>query len=286
MKGASTPSQFDTVALTIDDGQTAVNTIALGSPTLSLVEKLSIAAVDNVTVAGLANAISVDTVTLTGAGTQGITTGAVTAANFAINGSAATGALTLNATAATVATALTGGSAADTLTGSNTQGDNIVAGAGNDTVDGGGGADTVSGGDGNDSITGGAGTDNLTGGAGNDTFVFTTLTDARASTGPDRITDFVAGSDKIDVATAPATVLQGAAYTAVGTGTLATDIASALTAGGGTLAANGAALVTITGTGAGTYLVLNDGTAGYADANDAVVNITGLTGTLAATDFI
>jgi Ca2+-binding RTX toxin-like protein len=226
-----------------------------------------------------------DTITLTGAATQSITTGANSTNNFSINGSAATGALTLNATAYTTnGVSLTGGTAADTLTGS-AQADNISGGAGNDTLSGLGGTDTISGGDGTDTITGGAGADNLTGGAGVDTFVYTTLTDSLAAA-PDRITDLVAGTDKIDVATLPAAILQGASFTAAGTGNLGTDIAAALTAGGGTFAANGAAVVTITGTGAGTYMVINDGTAGYLAADDAVVNITGITGTLAVADFV
>jgi hypothetical protein len=77
----------------------------------------------------------------------------------------------------------------------------------------------------------------------------------------------------------------GANYTAVGTGTLATDIGTAITSGGA-LSANDAAIVTITGTGAGTYLVINDGTAAFNAAADAVINITGVTGTITTADFI
>lgn len=283
--GAGTAGQIDTVALTIDDGASAVSTLALGVPVIANVEKLSINAIDNVNISALTSAASLDTITLTGAATQSITTGANSTNNFSINGSAATGALTLNATAYTTnGVSLTGGTAADTLTGS-AQADNIIGGAGNDTLSGLGGTDTISGGDGTDTITGGAGADNLTGGAGVDTFVYTTLADSLAAA-PDRITDLVAGTDKIDVTTLPAAILQGASFTAAGTGNLGTDIGSALTAGGGTFAANGAAVVTITGTGAGTYMVINDGTADYQSANDAVVNITGITGTLAVADFV
>lgn len=147
-------------------------------------------------------------------------------------------------------------------------------------------ADIIIGGTGADTLTGGTGADTLTGGAGADVFTYTTLTHSLAA-GPDRITDLVAGTDKIDVATVPTIVAQGAAYTAAGTGTLATDIDTAITAGGaGAFIANAAAVVTITGTGAGTYLVINDGTAAFAGGSDAVINITGLTGTLAVSDFI
>jgi len=47
------------------------------------------------------------------------------------------------------------------------------------------------------------------------------------------------------------------------------------------LGINSAALVSVTTAGiAGTYLVINDGTAGFQSANDSVVNITGFSGTL------
>ncbi|HRD49593.1 MAG TPA: DUF4214 domain-containing protein [Candidatus Contendobacter sp.] len=195
----------------------------------------------------------------------------------------------LTAFAGTQGVVVTGGSGTNTLTGS-AKGDILTGGAKVDTLSGLAGDDTISGGAGNDNITGGAGKDTLTGGDGADTFVYTTLTDSvlsPATDGPDRIIDLVAGTDKIDVTTVPATILQGAAFTAVGTGALSTDIASALANGGGVgIAANAVAVVTITGTGAGTYLIINDGTVGYLNTADAVINITGVSGTLATTDFV
>jgi hypothetical protein len=117
-----------------------------------------------------------------------------------------------------------------------------------------------------------------------------------------RITDFTSGTDSIRVGTAQfdaiagsGGLLSGAAYTAAATGTtagtLATDIASAITNGGGTLIANGAALVTVTGASlAGnniTYLVLNGADAGFAVAQDGVVALTGTSSTsLTVNDFI
>ncbi|WUR13860.1 M10 family metallopeptidase C-terminal domain-containing protein [[Empedobacter] haloabium] len=63
--------------------------------------------------------------------------------------------------------------------------DNIlVGGAWNDRLDGGAG---------NDTLVGGAGSDTLTGGAGNDTFVL------RLSASADRVTDFVSGSDRLEI---------------------------------------------------------------------------------------
>jgi Ca2+-binding RTX toxin-like protein len=66
--------------------------------------------------------------------------------------------------------------------------DNLLAGLGDDTI---------SGAAGNDTINGGLGNDMLTGGAGADKFVFNTTL---SSTNIDTITDFVHGSDKIQLA--------------------------------------------------------------------------------------
>lgn len=71
--------------------------------------------------------------------------------------------------------------------------DTMDGGAGNDTLRGGLGDDTIDGGTGNDIISGGADDDTLTGGAGEDTFVF------GADSGNDRITDFEAGTDTLDI---------------------------------------------------------------------------------------
>lgn len=80
----------------------------------------------------------------------------------------------------------------DTLTG--TSGNDTINGlAGNDTISGLAGVDTINGGDGNDIIRGGLGNDILTGGAGADIFVF------EPKGGNDKITDFVSGTDKLDL---------------------------------------------------------------------------------------
>ena len=69
---------------------------------------------------------------------------------------------------------------------------------------GGSGRDTLMGTPGDDRITGGAGADVLTGGAGADTFVYLSLRDAG-----DRITDFVPGTDRLDLSA----LLQSIGYT-------------------------------------------------------------------------
>jgi serralysin len=68
----------------------------------------------------------------------------------------------------------------------------------NDTLNGGAGAHTNSGDVGNDTLVGGSGADILTGGLDADIFVFSALADSGTGT-PDLVTDFVHGTDIIDL---------------------------------------------------------------------------------------
>ncbi|MFM6536963.1 MAG: bluetail domain-containing putative surface protein, partial [Microcystis panniformis] len=111
--------------------------------------------------------------------------------------------------------------------------------------------------------------------------------------GADRITDFAIGTDRIDllsstggVLAAPTSFARAANST---TTTLANVVNSVFTDANGALVGNqalgvnSAALVSVTTSGiAGTYLVINDGVAGFQSSNDLLVNITGYTGTLPA----
>jgi Ca2+-binding RTX toxin-like protein len=91
---------------------------------------------------------------------------------------------------------LAGSQLGDNLFGDN--GANIILSlGGDDVINGRGGADDLRGGDGNDRIEGGAGADTLLGEAGADRFVYRT-----AAEGGDTISDFVAGTDKIEVSAA------------------------------------------------------------------------------------
>jgi serralysin len=93
-----------------------------------------------------------------------------------------------------------------------------IGGAGNDTLIansvgstllGGGGNDALIGGTGSDRLIGGSGFDTLTGGGGSDTFVFA-LGDSSAAAGQhDRITDFAAGVDRIDLSAIDAIASSG-----------------------------------------------------------------------------
>jgi Ca2+-binding RTX toxin-like protein len=68
-----------------------------------------------------------------------------------------------------------------------------------DKLSGGGGNDTLIGGAGNDTLTGGSGTDKLTGSAAADTFVFASGDSSAISGRHDLITDFMPGTDLIDL---------------------------------------------------------------------------------------
>lgn len=160
-------------------------------------------------------------------------------------------------------------------------------------------ADSITGGAGNDRITGDSGTttaaDVLTGGAGADTFVYNgtaanLFTGSLAVAGSyDKITDFVAGTDKI------ALVNTGTAVTSVSLTTVnvatADDVAGLLTAIGTQVAASAGAaasagLINVAaGALAGTYVLVNDAAAAAA-ATDTLIDVTGITGTLTTADFV
>ena len=153
------------------------------------------------------------------------------------------------------------------------------------------GNNNITGNSGNNQINGRAGIDTLTGGLGADTFVFQ-FGQSTISTS-DRITDFAINSDKIDLLTqagnatsAPSNFSRAANSTVTTLQNLInqvfTDANGAITGNQG-LGVNSAALVQVTtGAIAGTYLVINDSTAGFQSSNDLLINITGFTGTLPA----
>lgn len=89
--------------------------------------------------------------------------------------------------------------------------DKIIGNAQANSMNGGFGNDTITGGGGNDTINGDAGDDRLSGGAGLDVFVF----DSELASGSfDRITDFSAADDTIQ--------LENAIFTTLGAGALST----------------------------------------------------------------
>lgn len=171
---------------------------------------------------------------------SGLTKGAVTFTAGALTTDATvkgsvTGGDTLNFAAALGKVNITATAGANALTGSSTIANTITGGSGVDTIVGGAAADTITGGAGDDLITGGDGTDTVTGGAGADTFKFTYADNAGADGAAvaDIITDFLAGTDKlqftgiVDVVSGQQTAVQ-AAVTALAVGSTAAQIATAM----------------------------------------------------------
>ena len=126
----------------------------------------------------------------------------------------------------------TGTGAADTLTGS--AGANLLRGSfGNDTLDGLAGNDRLQGGSGRDTIIGGAGRDVLTGGADRDFFVYSASSDSAPGASPrDIVTDFLSGTDRIDLSGLDADVRAGSdgdqAFTFIGSAAFSVGTAGQL----------------------------------------------------------
>ena len=115
---------------------------------------------------------------------------------------------------------LNGGNGNDTLIGG-ADADTLTGGDGDDVLDGGGANDTLNGGIGIDRLTGGAGRDVMTGGADADTFIFTANNQSTtAAATRDIVTDFLVGSDRVDLSAIDADTSAGAneAFSFVGTG--------------------------------------------------------------------
>ena len=167
--------------------------------------------------------------------------------------------------------------------------ENVKGSIFNDILTGTSGANVLNGDNGNDALNGGAGADTLTGGGGRDTFIFQFGQSLVSAS--DRITDFTIGTDKIDLLTqgglaanAPSSFTRAADNTATTLQNLVNQVfidANGASGGNQALGVNGAALVRVTsGAIAGTYLAINNSTAGFQANSDLLVNLTGLTGTL------
>ncbi|MEF8709215.1 MAG: Calx-beta domain-containing protein [Candidatus Accumulibacter propinquus] len=99
---------------------------------------------------------------------------------------------------ATAGAQATGGSGTDTLVSI----ENLIGSGFNDSLTGNGGNNLLDGGVGDDILIVGAGSDVLTGGSGSDTFDFNALSEmGLTNTTWDVITDFVHGTDKLDLST-------------------------------------------------------------------------------------
>ncbi|MFM5980278.1 MAG: bluetail domain-containing putative surface protein [Sphaerospermopsis kisseleviana] len=169
----------------------------------------------------------------------------------------------------------------DTLNGET--GNDILYGEdGNDIIFGGNGNDLLYGEDGNDTISGGVGSDTITGGLGTDRFVYSNFNDSLLAA-PDRIIDFNPGeSDRIALAALPTSLFNAGVFSTATTLNAAAIAAYAdanpnLT-GTQSLAANQAVFF---GWNGGTYLSVNDSLAAFNSSNDLLINVTGITGTIA-----
>ena len=276
----------DTLNITVSDGLEAVNTLNINNLTAPNVEILKFTTTDNTTVGTLVNAPSASTITATGAGTFTLTTGArPLGTGFSIDASGVTANVTIDASLGTGNGAIIKGAssspaAVNTLFGS-AQNDIIAGGSGSDLLDGNAGQDT------------------LTGGAGVDQFIYDGGFASNAgAANVDRITDFVAGvgGDQFQFATGPNNVLNVLNFAAnatvnintaqtVATAANINDVFNGITAiAASTNTKLEAVLVTVSaGLAAGTYLYANDGAGAVSNANDFLVNVSGISGTLSVT---
>ncbi|MFN7350175.1 MAG: beta strand repeat-containing protein [Dolichospermum sp.] len=166
-----------------------------------------------------------------------------------------------------------------TLTG--TAAINGTGNEGNNVITGNGANNILNGGAGNDILTGGFGKDTLTGGLGADRFDYRTLADSVFSNF-DVITGFNAttGNDLFLVSTARNGFSNAGSVTALNTDGIAAKLTNTV------FTANSAAQFTFgTGTNIRTFVAINDATAGFSATTDAIIEVTGLTGTLGLSNF-
>ncbi len=129
----------------------------------------------------------------------------------------------------------------------------------------------------NDILTGGLGQDTLTGGAGRDRFDYRNLADSVLG-GFDVITDFNAksGNDLFVVSTARTGFSNAGIVATLDTNEIVAKLTNT------TFAANSAAQFSF---GSRTFVAINDATAGFGATTDAIIEVTGLTGTLGLYNF-
>jgi Ca2+-binding RTX toxin-like protein len=158
----------------------------------------------------------------------------------------------------------------------NSGNDLLRGGNGNDTLFGDSGNDTLFGNAGNDVLVGGTGADILIGGGGTNTFRYSTLTDSLLAN-YDRITDLAIGTDVIDGpnAVTASNLFKGGTVSAL------TQAGISAVLNNGNFISKGAAVFTYgTGSSTQTFLALNNNQAGFQANGDAIVDITGYSGSL------
>jgi Ca2+-binding RTX toxin-like protein len=166
-----------------------------------------------------------------------------------------------------------------TLTG--TAAINGTGNAGNNVITGNTGNNRLNGGAGNDRLTGGVGKDTLTGGLGTDRFDYRTLSDSVFGNF-DVITDFNAntGNDLFVVSTTPTRFPNAGTVATLDTAGITAKLTNTV------FTANSAAQFTFgTGTNTRSFVAINDVTAGFNATTDAIIEVTGFTGTLGLNNF-
>ncbi|MBG1244075.1 FG-GAP-like repeat-containing protein [Nostoc sp. NZL] len=130
---------------------------------------------------------------------------------------------------------------------------------------------------GKDTLTGGLGKDTLTGGAGADRFDYRNLADSLFNS-CDVITDFNAksGNDLFLVSTARSVFSNAGSVATLDIAGIAAKLTTA------NFGANFAAQFTF---GSRTFVAINDATAGFNQATDAIIEVTGFTGTIGLSNF-
>ncbi|REJ47775.1 MAG: subtilase [Microcystis flos-aquae DF17] len=187
-----------------------------------------------------------------------------------------TGAAAINGTGNNGNNVIIGNSANNTLTGSGGN-DTLNGGAGNDNLNGGAGNDILFGGAGNDLLTGGVGKDTLTGNLGIDRFDYRVLTNSLLS-GFDVINGFNANllNDLFVVTTARSVFNDVGSVATLDTAGISAKLTTAA------FTANSAAQFTFSSR---TFVAINNATAGFSATTDAIIEVTGLTGTLGISNF-
>jgi Ca2+-binding RTX toxin-like protein len=172
------------------DTLAASGALTLGA--LDGIERVKLADGSNLTLTGaqFATGLAADS-TLSGSGTFTVAITAGTA--FVASG------MTI-AAGSNIAFTITGSTGDDSIKTNVNTVNTVNAGAGNDQIRGGLLADTINGGADNDKITGYGGADILTGGAGADQFRYLFSSDSATGANADRITDFLAGTDRLNFA--------------------------------------------------------------------------------------
>ena len=163
----------------------------------------------------------------------------------------------------------------ETIFGVDANGDGIIGNPNSLNLTGTSDNDTLVGGANSDILTGLAGKDSLTGGLERDRFVYQTLTDSLLAN-YDGITDFNATNDLFLVDTARTGFNDAGAVATLDNAGISASLTNA------NFGANSAASFTF---GSRSFVAINDATAGFQEADDAIIEVTGLTGTLGLGNF-